>query len=273
MHLLVSIITATRNRKNLLERLIKSIITQKYPHIEHIVVDGLSSDGTQELLKFYESKYNLHWISEKDKNQIEAINKGLKMAKGEYITITHDDDYWLPDGIDTLMKEFIDDPSPDLVYGDSYALFPDGHQELVRYGHYTLNDMVNIGYQLPQHGSIFKSKWLNELGFLNELIEYVAEYELFLRIIQTGGKYKYIPKVVGVGLQHNQKKSWVGWDRSWDETWYVNRQHGGKLFSKFTLIYLKNRYFLKPVNFIKKHLPGFFRLLLKIFKPPSYSKL
>lgn len=267
---LVSIITVTKNRRVLLEKLIKSTLNYDYPTIEHIVIDGLSSDGTPELLKQYEDKYNLRWVSEKDKNQTEGVNKGLKMATGEFIIINHDDDYWLENGITRLMEEFFKNSELDLVYGDSYSVFPDGRKEVVRYRYYTHNEMIDGGYQIPQHGSILKRFWLDKVGYLDENINHVAEYEFFLKMIENGAKYKHIPEIVCVGLQHAQKESWVCWNHSWDETLMVNRRHGGRFFSKFTLIYWKNRYFLKPAKFIKKYFPWLFKLINKIFKPPVY---
>ena len=267
----MSIITTTRNRKLFLEKLIKNILDQNYKNIEHIVVDAASTDGTQELLKSYGGKYDLKWISEKDRMQTEGVNKGLKMATGELITITHDDDAWLKDGLKTLVNECEKDNDLAMVYGDSCSLFSDGRKESTRYRYYSLDDMVNGGYQIPQHTCVFRRDWLRKVGLLDENIEHVAEYELFLRIIKAGGKYKYIPKFVAIGYQHENKASWKCWDHSWDETWLVNRKHGGLIFSKFALVYIKYRYFRNLGEWLRRLFPKLYELAKKIFKVPIYG--
>lgn len=268
--ILVSIVTATRNRKKFLEKLIKSLLSQTHRNIEHIVVDGLSGDGTQELLKKYEEKYRLRWISEPDKNQVEAINKGLKMARGEFVTITHDDDYWLPAGIALLIKEFEKNPSLDIIYGDSWGEHEDGRRVRRSFKQYTLGQMVNGGYQIPQDSSIFRRSWIEKVGYLKEDFEYVSEYEFFLRVIRAGGMHLHVPEVVEVGGIHGEKKSLVGADRSWEETLRANRMHGGKFFSRVTLLYLKNRYFRGPSDFMKRKFPALFTYARKKAKLPEY---
>lgn len=267
---LVTVVTATRNRKQLLERLIQSVIAQTYKNVEHVVVDGLSNDGTQELLARYEKKYRLRWISEKDRNQVEAINKGLRMAQGEYVTVTHDDDYWLPEGIAVLMKEAVRVPDADIIYGDSWGEYADGNRVRRRYRRYTLDDMLNRGYQIPQDGSIFRRSWLPNVGYLDERIEYVPEYELFLRIMRSHGTVRHIPEVTSVGGLHEEKKSWVGAKRSWDETWTVNRKHGGRFFSPFTLLFVKNRYLRGFAGAVKMKFPKLFQYAKRRARTPEY---
>ena len=112
---LVSIITITLNRARYLEETILSIKNQDYLHIEHIVIDGGSTDGTLELLKRYENQYNMRWISEKDGGIIDALNKGLRMAKGDIFCWLDSDDTYLPGTIKKIVKVFQKHPKVDLV--------------------------------------------------------------------------------------------------------------------------------------------------------------
>lgn len=267
---LVTIVTATRNRKESLRRLIESLKNQTYPNIEHVVVDGLSSDGTQALLKGYESKYRLLWISEKDRHQVEALNKGLRMARGEFVTITHDDDYWLPDGIEKLMRAYREDSSLDIVFGDNWGEYQDGNRVPRKYRAYSLSEMVNKGYEIPQQGSIFRREWLSRVGYLNEALQYIPEYEFFLRVIGAGGKYCHFPVMTGVEGIHDQRKSHTGSRVSWEETRRVNRAHGGALVSMFTLLYLKNRYLKRLSSWVKKTFPSFFDFMKRVLHSPEY---
>ena len=94
---LVSIITPSYNQGRFIRQTIESVLNQKYPNIEYIIVDGGSSDNTLEIIKEYEGK--IKWISEKDNGQSDAINKGFSMANGEIIAWLNSDDIYLEDAI------------------------------------------------------------------------------------------------------------------------------------------------------------------------------
>ena len=104
--LLVSIITVTFNRGRFLEQAIQSIKNQDYSNIEHIVIDGGSTDNTLDILKKYEGTYNLKWISEKDEGIADAVNKGFRMAKGEVVGFLDSDDVLIPKVISKVAKIF-----------------------------------------------------------------------------------------------------------------------------------------------------------------------
>lgn len=103
---LFSIITPTFNRRDFLEINIKSLLNQSYQNFEHIVIDGGSTDGTVELLKKYESQYNMRWISEPDNGIYDAVNKGIKMAKGEIIAYLNSDDFYFPWTLEVVANFF-----------------------------------------------------------------------------------------------------------------------------------------------------------------------
>ena len=99
----ISIITVTWNRAKLLEEAIKNVIDQNYPNYEHIIIDNASNDGTIDILKKYP---NLKWISEPDRGQSEAMNKGLKIATGDIFAWMNDDDLYPEGTFDLINKEF-----------------------------------------------------------------------------------------------------------------------------------------------------------------------
>src|SRR6185369_7608624 len=125
---LVSIVTPSYNQAPFLEQTIRSVLEQDYPRIEYLVVDGDSNDGSVEIIK----KYALSrggvtppisgWVSEKDKGQGDAINKGFSRAKGEIIAWINSDDYYLPGAISSVVKIFEQNPDVALVYGDMLAV-------------------------------------------------------------------------------------------------------------------------------------------------------
>jgi glycosyltransferase involved in cell wall biosynthesis len=115
---LVSIVTPTLQRAEYLERTLRSVCAQTYPKVEHIVVDGGSTDGTLDLLRRYEGTYNLRWVSEPDRGMYDAINKGLRMASGEIVAYLNSDDLYFPWTIGVAVKAFAGDPRASVVFGD-----------------------------------------------------------------------------------------------------------------------------------------------------------
>lgn len=105
---LISIITPSFNQGQFIEETLKSVASQTYKNYEHIIIDGGSTDGTIEILKKYQKKYpdKIKWISEKDKGQSDAINKGLKMAKGEILCYLNSDDVFYYYTLETVVNFF-----------------------------------------------------------------------------------------------------------------------------------------------------------------------
>jgi glycosyltransferase involved in cell wall biosynthesis len=115
----ITIITPVYNGVNFIEACLKVVIDQHCPEAEHIVVDGGSTDGTVEIIKRYADQYShLHWISEKDRGQSDAMNKGLALAHGEIIGFLNVDDYYEPDVLDRVAKIFSTLPEPSLLVGN-----------------------------------------------------------------------------------------------------------------------------------------------------------
>jgi len=126
--MLFSIITVTYNASKWLERTIQSIISQSYPHIEYIIIDGNSSDGTQEIIKKYQTKI-AHYISEPDKGLYDAMNKGLKSASGDYVWfINAGDTLYSNTTVQEIVNKLENKNLPDIVYGETQIADPQGNQ-------------------------------------------------------------------------------------------------------------------------------------------------
>lgn len=95
-HPKVSIVTVCYNSDKYIEECIQSIMRQTYDNVEHIIVDGGSTDGTLDIIKKYENQYNMRWISEKDNGMYDAITKGFRMASGEIYAWLNSDDMYMP---------------------------------------------------------------------------------------------------------------------------------------------------------------------------------
>src|SRR5512133_12524 len=114
---LVSIVTPSFNQGRYLEQTISSVLQQDYPAIEYIVIDGSSADNSVEIIHRYESRLG-YWISERDKGQTDALNKGFAHAHGEILAWLNSDDVYNPGAVSEAVKFLIDNPDIGMVYGD-----------------------------------------------------------------------------------------------------------------------------------------------------------
>ncbi len=115
----LSVITVTYNAEHTLERTLKSVREQSYPHIEHVIVDGESKDGTVRLIRQYEND-KMAWKSEPDRGLYDAMNKGAAMATGDYLCFLNaGDTFFAPDTVEKMMRTVETGNSPDIIYGET----------------------------------------------------------------------------------------------------------------------------------------------------------
>lgn len=268
----LTIITTSYNRRDLLKKTLDSVLSQDYPAIEQLIIDAGSKDGTVELLKEYENKYKnrnykFYWLSEKDSGQAEAMNKGLRMATGDYITILNSDDVLKEGAVRKYMNYLNDDSSVDMIYGTVGVMHEDG-QRLAHgypYRQFSLKDMVRDGYQIGQSACIFKKDLIKKAGYFDETLNHVAEYDLFVRFTRSGAKNFYIDEIFQYILEHSGRKTLISYINSWKETKVVNFRNDGGYFSKFYFLYLKNVYFKGLFRWLAKSFPKIYKLVKNKF--------
>lgn len=186
--IVISIITPSFNQGEFIEDCILSIKNQSYTNIEHIIVDGGSTDNTLEIIKKYEGSYNLRWISEPDNGQADAINKGFKMAHGEILAWLNCDDYYL--NLEVLRKiigYFTLYPSADVIAADGYYVNTDkvflSPSDFVR-KYVNLKRMRYADYMLQP--STFWRKSIFEKVTIDEQWVYTFDWLFFLDIFEKG---------------------------------------------------------------------------------------
>lgn len=200
---LVSIVTPSFNQAKFLPQTLQSVREQDYPNIEHIVVDGGSTDGTLALLK---AAPGIRWVSETDRGQVHAINKGFTMATGEILAWLNSDDTMNSNTVSAAVAA-LQRTGADLVYGDVEIV--DEHGTLLKISRGIPFDfrvlLYGINY-IGQQTVFFRRSLLQQAGPLREEFDNGFDYELWLRFAQHG-KFVYVPELRAQIRCHSAAKS------------------------------------------------------------------
>lgn len=178
---LVSIVTPSYNQAEYLEAALLSVLRQDYPHLEYIVIDGGSTDGSLEILARYGERLAF-WTSEPDRGQADAINKGLKMAQGGIVAWLNSDDMYVAGAVRQAVQALIAHPHAGMVYGD--GLMIDAYGRLLDKHRYRQNDLMDLlGWQvLLQPATFMRRAALEQAGYLTEDYHLILDHELWIRI-------------------------------------------------------------------------------------------
>jgi len=209
---LVSIVTPTYNYGRFIEDTILSVKNQDYPNIEHIIVDGGSTDNTLEILKKYESTYNMRWISEPDEGESDAINKGFKMAKGEILAwLDSDDVYSNKKVISRVVEVFINNPDVQVVHGNCAIIDEKGNiikkVRTVPFNYKAYLYGYPLTLALPQPSTFWRREIFFKVGMLDPKLYWAMDRDLFLRFAEYGAKFKFIKDELSYFRLHPKSKS------------------------------------------------------------------
>jgi len=198
---LVSIITPTLNRARLLEATIWSVRRQTYPNLEHIVVDGGSTDGSLEMLRRFEREYPLRWVSEPDAGMYAAINKGMRMASGGIVAYLNSDDLYVPWAVEVVVEHFRRHPEVDFAYGASVAVDDDtGVQTMQFEPPFNLDHIRRSGF-LCQPAVFWRASAGAAVGPFDESLRYAADIDFWMRAGATH-RFSLIHELVAVERNH-----------------------------------------------------------------------
>lgn len=203
----ISIITPSYNQGEYLERTIKSILNQNYDNLEYIIIDGGSTDASVEIIKKY-NKHLAYWVSEKDKGQSQAINKGFQKASGDIITWINSDDQLLHNALFKVADYFEKNDDIALIHGRT-ILYNDKSRQIRGANAKDLDCRYLAGMPFPQPSSFFKREIIDNHGLLDESLHFGMDYDLLCKIA-LNHKILKVDDIFSNYLLHNTSKSVVG---------------------------------------------------------------
>ncbi|MFZ2095273.1 MAG: glycosyltransferase family 2 protein [Anaerolineales bacterium] len=190
---LVSIITPSYNQGQFLPETIQSVLSQDYPHLEYIIIDGGSTDNSVEVIRKYANQL-AWWVSERDKGHADALNKGFAHATGEILAWLNSDDTYQPGVIREAVDYMLSHPSISMVYSDANLIDESGKYlgrfpaKQTDYGR-MLNGSVNI----PQATTFFWMRLWKQVGPLDLTLKYSFDYDLWVRLAKIA-PVVYVPR-------------------------------------------------------------------------------
>lgn len=194
----ISIITAVYNRENFVGNSLNSLQSQTWHNIEHIIIDGASTDGT---LSIINSKMNASTvvISEKDKGIYDALNKGLRIASGDVIGFLHSDDFYSDEHVLEKIAKAFSNPAIDGVYGDLDYISKIGSERVIRHWHSGSYHPNKVGWGwMPPHPTLYlRKRVIEQYGPFDTAYQISADYDAILRYLVKGKiRLEYIPDVL-----------------------------------------------------------------------------
>jgi glycosyltransferase involved in cell wall biosynthesis len=222
---LVSVVTPSLNQGTFIDRCVSSVRDQDYAPVEHIVVDGGSTDQTLDVLRRYEGTYDMRWLFERDQGMYEALNKGLRLARGDILAYLNADDAWFRWTVHTAVARLTTTRAPLVVYGD--AVHEDaatGESRLVFYPPFDKAYLRRTGFLCQP--TVF---WLRELvewiGEFDESYEHVADCDYWLRAA-SAGRVEKVDEVLAIEHTHSGAKRLTQARAVQDEIRAVRMRHG-----------------------------------------------
>jgi glycosyltransferase involved in cell wall biosynthesis len=228
-----SIITPSLNQGIYIKDNIESVLSQNYEKIEHIIIDGCSSDNTLAIIKNYS---HLKWISEPDKGAANAINKGIKLSKGDIITWLNSDDFYEKDILKDVAEIFNENNSINFVYGN--LTFVSEEKKNIRADKtlkYDLDCLVHKNADIiRQPCTFFRKSLFDEVGGLNENLKCVFDYDLFIKMLLIEKPY-YYDKNIAFYREHKNTLTRKYICIQGLEIIKVSRKYGSRILDKIVL--------------------------------------
>jgi len=223
----VSIVTPSLNQGQFIEQAILSVCGQDYPDLEHIIVDGGSSDRTIPILKKYEHAYDMHWTSEPDNSMYEAINKGMRQARGQILAYLNADDLYFPWTVRAVVEAFREQPSAGLVYGDMVNMAMDGRHASIIFSppEEILRTHLRF-FSLAQPSVFWRRRVFESLKGFDESLHIASDYDFWLKASRRF-RFTRLNEVLAIFRFHSKSKSLKNLRSSWEENTRARARYYG----------------------------------------------
>ena len=226
----ISVVTPSFNQGRFIEKTLDSVLSQGYPNLELIVIDGGSKDETVSILKKYE-KHLTYWVSEPDRGQSHAINKGFDHATGELFTWLNSDDWYMPGALSEIDKAFKNYPEAAIVVGIGENVDLNGHVTHVFSPGLTIDRSSLLdwfsGTWFLQPASVFRRSVWEKCGPLSEEEHLVFDLEFWLRAANAGYIFQTVEKTLAQALVHPDAKTTAMSWRTYVEGAFLVERFGG----------------------------------------------
>ena len=221
---LVSIVTPSYNQGRFLKRTINSVLNQDYPNIEYIVIDGGSEDESVDILKEYKSLFE--WISEPDRGQTHAINKGFARARGSILGYLNSDDVLYPGAISTVVEQFHKNPEVDMLYGKADYI----DEEDKKTGIYN-TDVYSFERNMfdcciCQPACFWRKRIADIVGKFDEDLHYAMDYDYWLRMDRAGGRILHVSDILAASRRYEGTKTLSQREAVFREIFQICKAHG-----------------------------------------------
>jgi glycosyltransferase involved in cell wall biosynthesis len=243
----VSIVTPSFNQGAFIRQTIDSVLNQDYPHIDYRVIDGGSTDDTVAVLKSYGTR--VAWVSEKDRGQTHAINKGMACARGSIRAYLNSDDLLRPGAVSRVVEHFRTHSVCDLVYGRDAIIDAEGRFiRMYATREYSFEDLVDCCC-ISQPAVFWRTRLAERIGPFDESLSLVMDYEYWLRADRAGARIEHIPDVLAHTRFHRQTKSSGSGapqqfhERFCRELFAVCLRHAGYVSSRYVYAWLQTSVF------------------------------
>jgi len=225
----ITIITPSLNQGHYIEDNILSVKNQHYPDVEHLIIDGGSVDKTLSVLQRFEKR--LKWISELDKGQSDAVNKGFMRASGEIIGWINADDFLLPGALYKVADFFCRYPKTKAVIGDLLVVSESGEPvKVIEARRYTHNYLLNEATGIIQPSMFFRRVLIKKAGYLDTGLNYSMDYDFFLRIT-LHSVIEYLPETLAAFRKNPNAKTSRGTYYFALERLKIRKRYGGGLLA------------------------------------------
>ena len=204
----VSVIVPSYNQGRFVRQTLDSILEQGYPNLELIVMDGGSDDETVDILEEY-SPHLSHWVSEPDRGQSHAINKGFAVATGSLVGWLNSDDLYLPKSLFRAALHLMENPECDVVFSD-YIFIDEAGELLGRRREIPFDFATYLWTRDCYHANcagMFRRRVFEEVGGISEDLHYSMDYEFYLRIASHGLRVDHVREFWGAYRFHSESKS------------------------------------------------------------------